>query len=193
MSIDITPTDLVQGELMALRRRVGELEHSLQTAAEQAAALRAELDGFNRAFDAAPIGMALVDNSGRLTRVNQTLCAMFGHTSDELTTMRFRDLAHPDEREEGAAQYGRMLAGETQTFRCEKRYLHADGHTLWLLLNVTLVRDDQNRPLHFWCQFEDITQRKPTELALQESEQRLVQFMEVLRSEERRVGKEGRA
>src|SRR5262249_46242911 len=61
------------------------------------------------------------------------------------------------------------LAGEIESYRLEKRFLHQDGEYRWALLAVSLVRDQQSRhPLHFIAQIEDIHTRK---LAQQQFEQ----------------------
>jgi len=45
----------------------------------------------------------------------------------------------------------------------EKRYLHRDGHIVWILLSVSLVRDAEGEPVHFVSQIEDISERKRAE------------------------------
>jgi PAS domain S-box-containing protein len=48
----------------------------------------------------------------------------------------------------------------------EKRYVHAQGHLVDVLLNVSLVRDGQGQPLYFISQIQDITARKRAEESL---------------------------
>jgi PAS domain S-box-containing protein len=52
----------------------------------------------------------------------------------------------------------------------EKRYFHKDGHIVWILLSVSLVRDDAGQPLYFVSQIQDITARKHAESQLIDSE-----------------------
>jgi diguanylate cyclase (GGDEF)-like protein len=42
----------------------------------------------------------------------------------------------------------------------EKRYFRGDGTTVWILLSVSLVRDDDGEPLYFISQLQDIDERK---------------------------------
>src|SRR5689334_8028662 len=61
-------------------------------------ALRAAEQLFRRAFDDAPIGMALIDLDGRWLRLNRSLCQMLGRTEHELRTTQLNDLSHPEDR-----------------------------------------------------------------------------------------------
>ncbi|MGH2883845.1 MAG: GGDEF domain-containing protein, partial [Solirubrobacteraceae bacterium] len=53
-----------------------------------------------------------------------------------------------------------VLAGRRLTYQMEKRYLHADGHVICVMLSVSLVRDAAGLPLYFISQIADITERK---------------------------------
>ena len=48
----------------------------------------------------------------------------------------------------------------------EQRYLHHDGHPVWVSVSASLVRDVNGQPLYFVCQIEDITERKASGEAL---------------------------
>ncbi len=48
----------------------------------------------------------------------------------------------------------------------EKRYFTAEGDQIWVLLSVSLVRDDEGKPEHFISQIIDITERKQSEAHL---------------------------
>src|SRR5207247_1095850 len=45
----------------------------------------------------------------------------------------------------------------------EKRYYHADGHLLWINLNVSAVRGKDGELLYLISQMQDITERKAAE------------------------------
>ncbi|HEU5430797.1 MAG TPA: PAS domain S-box protein, partial [Thermomicrobiales bacterium] len=67
----------------------------------------------------------------------------------------------------------RMLAGAIRSYQMEKRYLHADGHAVWIRLDVSLVRDAAGRPNYFVSQIQDISEQKRDEAALAASDARL--------------------
>ena len=61
-----------------------------------------------------------------------------------------------------------LLAGEIDHYHLEKRYIHKQGHEVWILLSVSLVCGDGGQPLYFIAQIQDISQRKQAEKALQQ-------------------------
>jgi PAS domain S-box-containing protein len=126
-------------------------------------ALQRSEENFRNAFDLASIGMALVAPDGRWLRVNRALCDIVGYSSDELLATTLQAITHPDDATADRVQVDKMLAGILQTYQVEKRFNHKLGHTVWILLNVSLVHDGQGRALHFIAQIQDITLRKQAE------------------------------
>jgi diguanylate cyclase (GGDEF)-like protein/PAS domain S-box-containing protein len=122
---------------------------------------------FENAFTDAPIGMALVDMTGRLLRVNDALCRIMGYTAEELCVFAFRDLSAPPDVDVDAPQIEELLDGHIYRYQIEKRYRHALDHLSWGLLSVSLVRDDDGQPLHFIAQVQDISDRKELERRLE--------------------------
>jgi diguanylate cyclase (GGDEF)-like protein/PAS domain S-box-containing protein len=118
---------------------------------------------FRLAFETAAIGMALVGMDGQCLKANKSLCKMIGYSEQELLSMRFQNITHLDDLKIDLDQSRRLLAGEISYYRMEKRYLHKDGHVVWGLLSVSLVRDAQDKPIHFVSQLTDITELKEAE------------------------------
>ena len=127
-----------------------QLQDSVTQAAEE----------FGSAFDHAPIGMALVDPSGCFLRVNGALCTILGRDAEELQQLTFQQLTHADDLDRDVALLAETLGGGRDGYQVRKRYIHADGHTVWAQLSVRLVRDTEGRPEHFISHMEDITERK---------------------------------
>lgn len=136
-------------------------------------ALRESEERFRSSFEDAAIGMALVVTDGRFLRVNRSLCRIVGYEEEELLEKTFQEITHPDDLEADLEQVRRMLAGEIETYQQEKRYIHREGHAVWILLSASLVRNEAVEPLYFISQIQDITERKLAEEALRESERRL--------------------
>ena len=123
-------------------------------------ALRESEARFRGAFDSAPIGMALVCTDGRWLQVNDSLCRIVGYTSDELLATDFQTITHPDDLDADLELVRQLLAGDIRDYQMEKRYLHKNGSHVWVLLSVSLVRNDCGEGLYFISQMQDITERK---------------------------------
>jgi PAS domain S-box-containing protein len=136
-------------------------------------ALRAAEQLFRRAFDDAPIGMALIDLEGRWLRLNRAICQMLGRTEQELRTMRLTELNHPDDRRLDRPLIKELLSGRRRSFAIEKRYVHADGQLIHALVHVSLMHGDGERPLYFLCQLVDITERRRAEAERRAAQERM--------------------
>jgi two-component system phosphate regulon sensor histidine kinase PhoR len=113
-----------------------------------------------------PIGMALVDLDGLILVVNPALCDMLGYEPEQLRSKRFQDITHPDDLPESLTLVKQALAGEIDSLRLRKRYLHADGNVLWVDLSAAPVRNEDGTILHFVTQFLDITEQHASEARL---------------------------
>ena len=136
----------LQGVNALLEQRVGDLAMSEER--------------FRHAFDFAGSGMALVALNGSWLRVNRALCEIIGYSESELQHKTFQEITHPEDLEKDLASVRELLTGKRRNYLMEKRYFHRDGHTVWVRLTVSLVRDAAGQPLHFVSQVEDITESK---------------------------------
>jgi len=126
-------------------------------------ALREAHERFLSAFENAPIGIAMVDLDGRFLRANSAYGRIVGYPGPRLCTISVHDLTHPQDRESSKAEMARFVSKTTDmsdTYRMEKRYLNAEGHEVWVSVNVSCVRDDQGRPVYLIEQIEDVTERR---------------------------------
>jgi len=138
--------------------------------AAELANLREQVARYRSAFELSAPGQAMLDLSGRFIEVNTSLCHFLGHSERDLLKLRFLDITHPDDLALDAQCVADMKAGTVAQFRREKRYLRADGSTVWALVTSRLARDANDQPLYFVSVIEDITERKASELALRERE-----------------------
>lgn len=155
--VEVTSTVLFDGERVA---GVQALIRDLRETQRAQRALRESEERFRGAFEAAPIGMALAAPDGRWLKVNDALCEIVGYSADELLTMSFQDMTHPDDLEEDLALGRRLLGGEFSSYQLEKRYLRKDGSDVWIHLSVSLVRAEDGTPAYSVAQILDIDERK---------------------------------
>ncbi|HEY2636332.1 MAG TPA: PAS domain S-box protein, partial [Solirubrobacteraceae bacterium] len=115
---------------------------------------------FKTAFDDAPMGMAIVGLDGHFLTVNRPLCEMLGRSEAWMLAHGFPDVTHPDERARDIGHLEANVAGLASRYEVEKRYMHADGHAIWIALSAVLVSDDHGEPQHFITHIQDITERR---------------------------------
>ncbi|MGM9425109.1 PAS domain S-box protein [Hydrogenophaga sp. MI9] len=126
-------------------------------------------------FEHAASGISHVDVNGHLLRTNQTFCHMIGYSKEELETLRFQDITHPDDLAPDLAMLQEALAGRRSAYTLVKRYFHKDGHTVWAQLTVALVRKSHGQPDYFISVAQDISAQKLAEEALRTSKNLLDQ------------------
>ena len=122
--------------------------------------LREVRERFESAFANAPIGMALVDMNGAWLQVNDALCRITGYPESDLKATTLDAITHPEDVGLAADDLQQLLAGQIPSYQVEKRYRHAWGHYVWVLLTVSVVRDAQGDALHIIKQVQDISERK---------------------------------
>ena len=126
--------------------------------------LRASEESFRMAFANAPIGMSIVDlaraTAGRFMRVNEAMCRMLGYSRRELETLSVHDITHPDDRPVDLEILQRARTSDLPRFQLDKRYLHADGHPVWVAVHMSVVRDAAGAAMYGISQFEDISDRR---------------------------------
>lgn len=130
-------------------------------------ALRTSEEQFRHAFEDASIGMAIISLEGHWIKVNPALCQIVGYSSEELSTLTFEDVTYPEDLEEDVNNRRKLLAGTMSTYQREKRYIHKQGNIVWILLNGSVVQDEQGNPLHIIAQIQDITARKKAQKTLE--------------------------
>jgi len=143
-------------------------------------ALRESEERFRRSFEDANIGMAQVSKDDRFLNVNKSLCLMLGYGRQELLGRSFVSITHPDDIRLSSDFMKKLVSGEMDSGKIEKRYITKAGDTVWAIVNVSSVRESRTKKLmYFITQFQNITERKMTEDALRDSERRYRQLVEL--------------
>ncbi|WP_299794418.1 PAS domain S-box protein [uncultured Marivita sp.] len=123
-------------------------------------ALRKSVERFKSAFESAAVGMAVVGLDGKFLRANPALCELLEYSEEELLTTDFQTLTHPDDLNDDLNKLDLLKAGKIPGYQLEKRYIRANGATMWGLLSVGMVKDEDGRPDQFISQIVDITEQR---------------------------------
>lgn len=129
---------------------------------------------YRETFEHTAVGIAHVAPDGSWLRVNDRLCEIVGYSREELLQKTFQDITHPDDLGADLGHVAAMLRGEISRYSMEKRYLRKDGATIWILLTVALVREEDGSPRHFISVVEDIDAK----IRAQEENQSLLATLE---------------
>jgi PAS domain S-box-containing protein len=109
-------------------------------------------------FDYAAVGIAIRGLHGEWISCNEYLCDMLGYSRIELMQLTSVQLTPPDGRNAAVDYNERMIRGDIQRYSREKEYLHKSGRRIPVLINVTVIKDDNGRPSHIVSIIEDISE-----------------------------------
>ena len=137
-------------------------------------ALEAIRDGeeLRFAFEHAAISMCLTEaGTGRFLRVNPAFCELTGYSKDEILSLSFGALTHPDDVA-ASMKLQRQALENGSRYRVEKRYLRKDGSEMWVRVVANPVRDDQGKATCFIGLVEDITDLREAKENARRNEER---------------------
>ena len=146
------------------------------------ATLRDSEERFRATVEQAAVGITHPDQTGRYLRVNQKFCEIVGYTASELLSRTWMDVTYPEDIDADLEQNKKLFAGEIDSFKMEKRLLHKNGTVVWVNITVSLIQEPLSGAIYNVVVTEDISDRKKTEAALKESEERFRQLAENIES-----------
>ena len=92
---------------------------------------------FQNSFDYAAVGMAHMSIDGRWLRVNRKLCEISGYSEQELLTLSFQGITHPDDGARDREHLAQLLSNAIPSYSVEKRYIRKDRSVIWVLIQVS--------------------------------------------------------
>lgn len=116
-------------------------------------------ESFKGAFQNSAVGMAIVGFDGKWIDVNDTICNSLGYSKKKLLSLSFQDITHPSDLHTDLNLLKELITGRRDTYTMEKKYFHAKGHVVHVILTVTGVKDIDGNLLHFISQIVDISSR----------------------------------
>jgi len=162
-----TKQALIQ-ELASLRKRIAVLEQSESDRKKTEEALQESETRYRNLLEVAPVGIA-VHSEGIIVFTNPAGARLLGGVSEEQIVGRsIFQIIHPDGLNQAQVRIQRMLAGEKNLYPTEDVYLKLDGTPVNVEVMATAL-SYQGKPA-VQVIVTDVTERKKTEEALQESE-----------------------
>ncbi|MBM4263118.1 MAG: PAS domain S-box protein [Deltaproteobacteria bacterium] len=132
-------------------------------------------------FDSASVGLSQsFAGTGCMARVNPKFCEMVGYSAEELYQLSWDDITHPEDRACNYAEFVKLAGPEGGGFHVEKRFIHKDGHVVWVDVMLNRVVSENGTPEMIIGVAQDITQRKQAALELRESREFLRTVLDIL-------------
>jgi diguanylate cyclase (GGDEF)-like protein/PAS domain S-box-containing protein len=109
--------------------------------------------------------------TGRFLRVNHAFCEITGYSRDELLSLGFPSITHPDDVE-ASLQLLHEALDAGANYKMEKRYVRKDGTEVWVRVAANPVRDEQGSPRCFIGLVENISGLKEAQESARRNEER---------------------
>lgn len=173
-----SPRPFTLGQMKSLTILASTAAAALESASLYEQVRRAEKN-YRSIFENAIEGIFQSTTDGRFITVNPSMARILGYDSPEEVTASITDIGHqlyvdPERRAESARiqkAHGVLQGFEFEAYR-------KDGEKIWLSLNRRSIRDADGAEIYREGSVEDITERKRSEQALRESEDRYRDIVE---------------
>jgi diguanylate cyclase (GGDEF)-like protein/PAS domain S-box-containing protein len=146
--------------------------HDITERKQTEEALRQSEERFRLLYENAPLAIIQIDQNGVLISANPKFAEISGYSPEETIGLSRHDVTLPEERALIEKNTKDFLSGRIDTSHYERHLVRKDGSTIWVRQTAQLTRDKQGKPQWGIVVFEDITERKQAEEALQQSEEK---------------------
>ncbi|MBD1837759.1 PAS domain S-box protein [Coleofasciculus sp. FACHB-64] len=171
-------TDVLQLVIFSLvALLISSLNAELLAAKQRSEASLSKLEvSYRRLIDTAHEGIWLITPNLRTDYANQRLAEMLGYSVQEMGDRFVFDFINREERIEAEQHIERSKQGIREQF--DFRLRRKNGEDLWAILSTNPILNRQGEFIGVLTMLTDITKRKQTEKALQESERRFRRLVE---------------
>jgi PAS domain S-box-containing protein len=136
-------------------------------------ALRESEARFRTIFAGANLGIALVDEAGRIVESNPALQRLVGYSEIELRQRLFTDLFLIEDAGSSNFVFKELVEGNPSDYAVERRYIRQDGSEAWGRLSISPFRA-QTGGRHFAIgMLEDISEQKQAEIEISKYQEQL--------------------
>jgi PAS domain S-box-containing protein len=149
--------------------------------------LRQSEESFRAVFENAAMGIATVNGSLQMLNVNAALAGMLGKVPERLVGQTLVDITYPEDVEHTRELGRKTMAGEIPGYDIEQRFVHREGHIVWVRARATLLPDQAGKARHGIVLIEDITPTKEAERAQRELDSLRQDLLGRLSAQERHI------
>lgn len=125
---------------------------------------------FRTLFMEAPVGIAAMDDNGRLSMVNPVFEKITGRDADELRSIEWGELTYPSDSDEYTGLMTEYKANRASQFSMDKRIVKPDGTCSWVSMSVKKFDIGPGQDGKHLLMIMDIDEQRKASDALKESE-----------------------
>lgn len=89
---------------------------------------------FRLYFENGPVGMCVNTPDNHWSEINQEFCRLVGYDKEELLSMNWEQITHPDDIQVNKELVKQISNGEIDHFKLDKRYIHKSGELIYATL-----------------------------------------------------------
>src|SRR6185436_13983386 len=139
---------------------ITDAQRQLEDIRQAEAALRSSEERWRSVFESSAIGFVLADPSGRIVEANRAFQELVGYTAEEVKTLTYADLTHPQDIARVAEAIEQLVAGAKREVQLEMRFRHKNGTFIWGRATGTKICGSDGMPRYLLGLVEDVTDRK---------------------------------
>lgn len=131
--------------------------------------LQERMKNFQNTFEQAAVGIAHFSVEEEWLLVNKKLCDMLGYSQQELKSLPFSKLVHPEDLKVGKIKDRKLISGELASYVMEKRYFTKNSSILHGRITKSRVEDKHGNLEYLVAIIENINKEKQAHEKLKES------------------------
>lgn len=109
------------------------------------------------------LGIAWISIEGRILNANATLCKMLKYSPIEILDMHYSEFTHPNDKERQKLLINKVVSGEANGFRMEKRCITKDKQVMWSEFIMSSVKDKNDKVVYTIAMLQDVSAKKKVE------------------------------
>ncbi len=126
----------------------------------------AQASRFRAVFESAAAGIVIIDRAGVVCETNGAFDAMLGYPRGHFRGTHLSPHTFEADRRKTVDRFSELADGSIDSYQYEKRYLHADGHAVWVDVAVSRLPPGDPEGWFAIGLVENISDRKATEAQL---------------------------
>lgn len=130
--------------------------------------LRRSEQQFRGIFENTPIGILLVDTSGRIFQANHTAETLLAYDKQQMNGLHVSRLVPSKDQPELKQLLKRLSSSASPLEKSERKLICQNDIEIWANVNVLLQRDRKNQPSYFIVQIADITDIKSSQAQMEQ-------------------------